>query len=45
MSHIPVSHRDVSVQGIIPQIKVRCPFSIATSLVVKVKYNDSSLKS
>ena len=45
MSHIPVSHRDVSVQGIIPQIKVRCTFLIVTLLAFKEKYNKSSLKS
>ena len=43
MSHIPISHHDVSVQGIIPHIKVRCTFSIVMSLAFKVKYNDSSL--
>ena len=45
MSHIPISHHDVNVQGIIPHIKVRCTFSIVMSLAFKVKYNDSSLKS
>ena len=43
MSHIPISHHDVNVQGIIPHIKVRCTFSIVTSLAFKVKCNDSSL--
>ena len=43
MSNIPVGHHEVSVQGEIPHIKVRCTFSIVTSLAFKVKCNDSSL--
>jgi len=35
MSNIPIGHHEVSVQGVIPHIKVRCTFSIVMSLVFK----------